>query len=50
MCLYGGALYGDAVPRDLGRARRWLAMAAGNGSEVARNLLARWPAIAVTTR
>jgi TPR repeat protein len=50
MCLYGGALYGDAVPRDLDRARRWFAMAAGNGSEVARNLLARWPTIAVTAR
>ena len=41
MLYFGAALYGDAVPRDTERARRWLRMAADGGSGVARHLLGR---------
>lgn len=42
MCLYGDALYGPQVSRDLPRARYWLQQAAAGGSEVAQSLLKSW--------
>jgi TPR repeat protein len=41
MRLLGSSLYGKPVPRDLGRARQWLAQAARSGSASAALLLQR---------
>lgn len=41
MYLYGEALYGAAVPRDVGMARAWLYRAEAQGSGVARHALAK---------
>jgi len=41
MYLYGPALYGTAVPRNIDRARHWLQKAAAAGSEPALYVLQR---------
>ncbi len=46
MRLLGPSLYGKQVPRDLGRARQWLAQAARSGSASAAFLLQRAESIA----
>jgi TPR repeat protein len=41
MLLYGGSLYGAAVPHDMARAVQWLSKAAAQGSPMAERLLQR---------
>lgn len=41
MHVYGPALYGAAVPRDLGLAKAWLYRAEAQGSDLARFAIAR---------